>query len=540
MEDLLKVHQKAYNKVYVFYFIILSLNAILFILVTVNYCLSFYTFNYREENDPDIEITGIQSFNFVSSLDSFEYSPGMSNLGNTGKIYLDCFVGECAFSYTYDCSDEDGSATCTEYEYYEDHGCSDECRKTRFYECSKSFCYGKSRYHYEGNKCHRYDDDDELTNTNSCNADNLILNWKELFYSRNNATSYGKYTYLNSAIESNESCPYGKRNCGILDEFGNILCLPTYEECPINLVTTNINEISGYSGYHSTKVGNKTIYYTNKAYNQTVLGGIFVDSDLMIKYNGIECKILDTSTISELLLHNYNKLYRRSLDFDPYDEEADELDKRGKSYLKACSPGLGKEKNITKMYELLAEYKLNMTDNEYIIKPIKVLFIVSYFISLPGYLVSFLFLFILLSSFNIQNNINSIIACGCKEKGNKLIIIILFISFTLTIVGSILSIINNLHNLGDGYYLNLSSVIISTLIVINYITFSLNILLILFILVFIIYLYKTPELGSDQISYYDQKGYSNKPLNSDFTSVQSEQKDYNGEDQLKGDYKENI
>ena len=113
MEDLLKVHPKAYNKVYVFYYIILSLNLILFILVTINYCLSFYTFNYMEENDPDINITGIKSFNFVSSLDSFEYSPRMSNLGNTGKIYLDCFVGECTFSYTYDCSDEDGSGTCT-------------------------------------------------------------------------------------------------------------------------------------------------------------------------------------------------------------------------------------------------------------------------------------------------------------------------------------------------------------------------------------------------------------------------------------------
>ena len=539
MEDLLKVHPKAYNKVYVFYYIILSLNLILFVLVTINYCLSFYTFNYMEENDPDIGITGLKSFNFSSSLDAYEYSPGMPNLGNTGKIYLDCFLGECIFYNTYDCSDEEGSGTCTQHFYYEDHGCSNECRKTRFYECSKSFCYDKSPYNYERSKCYRDDDDDELTSVNSCNADNLILNWKELFYSSINATSYGQYTYLNSAIRSNESCPVGKQKCGILDELGNILCLPIYENCPINLVTTNINEISGYSNYSSIKIGDKTIYYTNKAINQKVIEGIFVDSDLMIKYNGIECKILDTSTISELLQHNYNTLYRKSLNFDPYDEEADELDKRGKSYLKACSPGLGKEKNITKINELFVEYKLNITKNGNIIKPIKVLFIISYFISLPGYIVSILFLLILLCSFNIQNNIQSITTCGCEEQGNKLLIIILIISYIFTIVGSILSIINNLHNLEDGYNLELSSNIISVLIVINYITFSLNILLILFILAFIIYLVKTPELGSDQISYYNRKGYSNKPLNTDFNSELSEHKDYNGEDQLKGGYENN-
>ena len=519
MEDLLKVHPKAYNKVYIFYYIILTINLILFILVTINYCLSFYSFNYKEENDPSIDITGIKSFNFVSSLDTFEYSPGMSNLGNTGKIYLDCFIGECIFSYTYDC--DDGS--CTAYEYYEDHGCSEECRKTRFYQCSYSFCFGKSSNYYEGNKCFRDDDDDELTETKSCNADNLILNWKELFYSSTNATSYGKYTYLNSAIRSNESCPNEKKNCGILDELGNILCLPTFEECPINLVTTNRSEILDYSDYDLTRIGDKTIYYTNKAIDQKVIGGIFVDSDLMIKYNGIECKILDTSTISELLQHNYNKLYRNSLNFDPYDEEADELDNRGKSYLKACSPGIGKEKNITKMKELSVEYKLNITNNRDIIKPIKVLFIVSYFISLPGYIVSIFFLFVFLSSFNFQNNIKSITACGCDIYGNTLLIIILFISYFFTIVGSILSLINNLHNLVDGFNLELSSNIISTLIVINYITFSLNMLLILFFLVFIIYLFKTPELGSDQISYYEKSNYK-KPLNTDFTTIQSDQK----------------
>jgi hypothetical protein len=48
-------------------------------------------------------------------------------------------------------------------------------------------------------------------------------------------------------------------------------------------------------------------------------------------------------------------------------------------------------------------------------------------------------------------------------------------------------------------------------------------LLILLFLVFIIYLLKTPELGSDQISYYEKSNYK-KPINADFTTIQSDQK----------------
>ena len=79
-------------------------------------------------------------------------------------------------------------------------------------------------YHgFEGSKCDR-DDENETTKLNSCNADNLILKWKELYYSKKNATTYGNYTYLNSAVPNNESCPIGKKKCWILDELGNILC----------------------------------------------------------------------------------------------------------------------------------------------------------------------------------------------------------------------------------------------------------------------------------------------------------------------------
>lgn len=124
-----------------------------------------------------------------------------------------------------------------------------------------------------------------------------------------------------------------------------------------------------------------------------------------------------------MLQHNYNKLYRNTLNFDPYLEEKDQLDKRGISYLKACIPGHGKEKNITKIKELLIEYNINKTNNENYMKPIKTLFIISYFISLPGYIASFIFLSLLIFSFCKQNDIETKFEIfGLNENKNKLIL----------------------------------------------------------------------------------------------------------------------
>ena len=82
----------------------------------------------------------------------------------------------------------------------------------------------------------------------------------------------------------NESCPEGKKMCGILDNLGNKLCYPLFEICPINFITFNESEIKNFSFYNSTKIKDKILYYTNKLKETgKVLGGLFVDSDLMIK-----------------------------------------------------------------------------------------------------------------------------------------------------------------------------------------------------------------------------------------------------------------
>ena len=151
---------------------------------------------------------------------------------------------------------------------------------------------------------------------------------------------------------------------------------------PINYVTLYSSE-KNYN-YKEYAIDGVKIYYTNEAIDDgKVLGGFFVDSDLMIKYNIGECQIIDTSKISELLYSNKNKLYKNSLNFEPYKD--DNIDKKGKAYLKWCIPGVWKERNITLVKKLTVEYELNQTTNKELTTFMKDLKI-FYFISLPGYI----------------------------------------------------------------------------------------------------------------------------------------------------------
>ena len=113
-----------------------------------------------------------------------------------------------------------------------------------------------------------------------------------------------------------------------LDELGNKLCVSSRYSCPINYITLN-NSDKNYT-YYNYSIGDLTIYYTNEAVNDgKIVGGLYVDSDLMINYNIGECKIITTGKISELLNSHPNKLYRKRLAFNPYKDK--DIDKKGYS-----------------------------------------------------------------------------------------------------------------------------------------------------------------------------------------------------------------
>jgi hypothetical protein len=56
--------------------------------------MSSYSLKYYEEEDPNIDLTGIKSFHFSRGAIQ-EYNPDTSNLGTTGKLFYNCYIGSC-------------------------------------------------------------------------------------------------------------------------------------------------------------------------------------------------------------------------------------------------------------------------------------------------------------------------------------------------------------------------------------------------------------------------------------------------------------
>ena len=535
MESCLIVHPKAYSKFHVFYTVIFATNIIALCLMTINYCMSSYSLNYYKEEEPNIDLTGVKSFHFSKGAIQ-EYRPETSNLGTTGKLFYNCFLGTCTFGEDYACTKrvcyqvkktkyfkvekkskysstdyddddddyyygdddqdeyetvcEDVESTCTDYHTYEDHSCSEECRRSKKSSCGSYYCSSSSNgYYYSSSKCKHEDDSDDYYSPKSCIADNIIYNWRNYYYEKVNASEYGEHTYLDSAVPANETCPRGKKQCGILDNLGNKLCYDNDEECPINHIT--LKQPNSTLKYKSVVVDGVTIYYTNQA-NETgrVLGGFYIDSDLLPKYDKEDCEIISTSSISSLLYSHNNQLYRDSIGFNPYKDKS--IDKKGKSYLKWCIPGHGKEKNISKIKELRVVLAFNQSQNLQFVKPIKKNYVTFYFVALPGYIGTFLFLLILLCNFHYKNKIDSKLSCKGFDSKNIVLIIAFTVSFIMIIIGSIISLVYNSQLLAAKESDKQANIFIS-LYLMNIICFVVNILLILLTIGLFIYLFATPS-----------------------------------------------
>ena len=506
MDDCLDVH--SYGKVYILCCLVFVVNIIALIFLTVNYCLSKYSLEYLLENDPDIDLTGLSGFSFSQTTND-EYSPTMSNLGTTGKIYFDCYTGSCTYKKSYSCKKTKCTGTgnnkkchtyydtCYDYYTYDEHTCSIGCRikENSFFGCGSAYCYSPSyNKYYSSSSCSRDDDTTDYSLPKSCYADNLILYWKNFYYERKNNTGYKQFTYLNSAVTANESCPLGKKVCGILDNLGNKYCFPEFADCPIN----DISLVKKDDSYKPVSVSDKVIYYSNNVTDGKIVGGLFVDTDLLIKYNDEDCQILDEGTASELIDGHTNKLYRNTITID----KKSSTYSNAKSYLKWCVPGVGKEKNISKIKELKIVYDFNVTTNEEVIKPIKSKFTTSYFLDLAGYLTIFVVSILLFLSLRKQNGMDYDIP-DCFGSGLlSLVLLILFgISIILIIIGAIIGILNN-KNISEGLKLDLGYKIFNTLKLLNIIGFSINVFLIILAIIFIVYIFIANDGGSSSFNRF--------------------------------------
>ena len=523
MNKFIKVHPKANLKIYILIGIIQAISLTKLIISIINYSKISNKINNFEENDPDIIITGLSSIQFLEKKNPEEYNISEPNLGSTGKIILDCFSGECNFRESSTCyktvcksSNKKSSCKTEAYECYKDfskliYECSNECRTKRGLSCNS--CPNSARS--QKGSCSRNENDD-YDYQKSCLADNVIYNWKGHYYDGINGTSfYGELSYLKNAVQANESCPTSMKMCGILDELGNKLCIPKTKDCPINYIKLSNDSLDKKYNYSFSNIGNKSLIYTNEAVSNKIIGGLYVDSDLLIQYNEKDCEILDTGNINELI--NENKiLYKNVLNFDPYSEA--NINDKGKSYLKWCIAGQGRNKDLNIMKKENISFSLNQTINNYSINRILGNNSSNLIFSILGTIFQSIFFIIFLFVFFTLNKVGYNLCCSTNETRLIIILCISFFLFFLSSIGfNLATIINSFFNidyLNKMKEANISSIdsFLDSLISINRTYFWINIIMYIIIILLIIYLYIAPK-DYDLVDYNTKNSQTG---NSDF------------------------
>ena len=279
----------------------------------------------KEYKLTDISMMGLESFDFIENRTISEYPN--DNLGVTGKLILDCYTGTCIHEiYHEDIRESCDDKYCYRYDYswteYRpviDHYCSEQCYETGNDKCNCSEPYNKI------GTC-KYKANDEYKEGKVCYAYNIIYFWKGKKYIKK--ANYYSYIY-DDIILKNEECSEGRKNCGIIDDNGNELCIKTYLNCPINYILEN--KLSNDSS--SVLIGNKTFYYGNdNTTKRKIIAGLVVDTDLLLNQDNDKKDIIDNYTISGLLEDNKDLYKDVNLSYDPYNEE--NIDSKGCSYLR--------------------------------------------------------------------------------------------------------------------------------------------------------------------------------------------------------------
>ena len=170
-------------------------------------------------------------------------------MGLAGDPYLDCNSGlceklvkkimreRCYYSrseYSFNAFNKRRLSSCETYSYdcsftqrTSEFKCSEECSSSN----SLSFCYSCSyKYDSEKGRCNNFHKFNlRINDTVYCKPSNIIVFWKLLYY----AHIIHEYSYANDTALKNEACPDGRKPCGIVEEYGNKLCLPKNEKYPI-------------------------------------------------------------------------------------------------------------------------------------------------------------------------------------------------------------------------------------------------------------------------------------------------------------------
>ena len=122
---------------------------------------------------------------------------------------------------------------------------------------------------------------------------NDIYPLKEITSQEINITINYNYSFL---LQHSHDCELYYKKCGILDTIGNIMCIPSSENCPINRIELNPND---KTHYHTCSYLDYTLYYTNIAINDNIIAKIIV-SDKQPRYITEENFIFDNESYRKI------------------------------------------------------------------------------------------------------------------------------------------------------------------------------------------------------------------------------------------------
>ena len=351
---------------------------------------------------------------------------------------------------------------------------------------------------------------DTYSNGKYCLNNNAIYFWKGQKYEAEGI--YNNYNYVNSVSLKNEECQNETKNCGILDDNENKLCIPNNFKCPVNI----ISEEKLYYSNSSFKVGNKTFYYgyDEKAKNKKIIAGLYIDTDIYLNKKEKDYILLDGYTISGFLKDNKNLYNGVILDFDPYINK--DIDKKGKSYLK-----IRYNENVDLVSLRDNHHNINIWNNT--IKSITNNCSIYIKIGIVG--ISYLiFILLILILIGVCENKNKELNCfpKLKNKNNFLycFVPILIPFFVLSIIPAIKScnIVGKLNKIDGKIEFSISSLIITNIIFIAFI-FLLYGCILAFIVIFYIYgkRFDIPDKREREIK--DAKNISLNNLKADMNEI---------------------
>ena len=109
------------------------------------------------------------------------------------------------------------------------------------------------------------------------------------YFCYSNYYTYGSLLENYNIFKNNESCPNHFKDCGIIDNLNQKLCLYKLMQCPLtDLIILDYNDLNynyyynstNYIKYNNEFLGNKTIFVSNKNKSEGIIGNLILSDNI--------------------------------------------------------------------------------------------------------------------------------------------------------------------------------------------------------------------------------------------------------------------